>query len=328
MPFGGDGDRYPHRDEVVAYLASYAARLDAEIRNRTRVVEVRPGGKGFAVALEGGQQLAARAVVAASGTFGRPCRPDLPGLAHFAGSVLHAADYRTPEPFAGQQVIVAGAGNSAVQIAAELATAARVTLAGRTPARFARQHILGRDLHFWLARTGIDTAPVGRFLRTPPTQLVIDDSRYRAATGRRHSGPPRGLHRRRRRQGSPGRTGRSKRSTRFCWPPATGLTCPTSTGLALWTGRGIRCTATAPPSPIQGWSMWGRNGSAACRRTPCAGSAGTPSAPPAAWPLTSRGHDAVRPHRSGSTCVNIDACRMRRCCRCWSRRARRRAARR
>ncbi|WP_322973771.1 flavin-containing monooxygenase [Actinacidiphila oryziradicis] len=181
MPFGGDGDRCPRRDEVVAYLASYAARLDAEIRTRTRVVEVRPDGKGFAVALEGGQQLAARAVVAASGTFGRPYRPDLPGLAHFAGSVLHAADYRTSEPFAGQRVIVVGAGDSAVQIAAELATAARVTLASRTPARFARQHILGRGLRFWLARTGIDTAPVDRFLRTPPTQLVIDDSRYRAA---------------------------------------------------------------------------------------------------------------------------------------------------
>jgi putative flavoprotein involved in K+ transport len=26
MAFPGDGDRYPHRDEVVAYLAAYAAR--------------------------------------------------------------------------------------------------------------------------------------------------------------------------------------------------------------------------------------------------------------------------------------------------------------
>ncbi|WP_374777413.1 NAD(P)-binding protein [Streptomyces sp. NBC_01310] len=27
MPFGGDRDRYPHRDEVVAYLTAYADRL-------------------------------------------------------------------------------------------------------------------------------------------------------------------------------------------------------------------------------------------------------------------------------------------------------------
>lgn len=130
--------------------------------------------------LAGGGRLAAHAVVATSGTFGRPHWPALPGLEGFTGTVLHAADYRSPYRFAGQRVVVVGAGNSAVQIAAELATVARVTLASRGPVKFARQHIGGRDLHFWLKRTGLDIAPLGRLLRTPPTQLVIDDGRYRA----------------------------------------------------------------------------------------------------------------------------------------------------
>nr|WP_313895767.1 NAD(P)-binding domain-containing protein [Streptomyces sp. KO7888] len=134
--------------------------------------------------------MTARGIVAASGTFGRPHRPALPGLDDFTGTVLHAAEYRGPEPLAGLggspaggwgRVVVVGAGNSAVQIAAELATHTRVTLAARHPVRFARQRPLGRDLHWWLQRTGLDTLPVGRFLRTPPTQLVIDDGRYRAA---------------------------------------------------------------------------------------------------------------------------------------------------
>ncbi|MCC9710613.1 NAD(P)/FAD-dependent oxidoreductase [Streptomyces sp. MNU76] len=181
MPFGGAPDRYPHRDEVVAYLLRYAARLDADIRTRTRIHEVRSDGDGFTLSVEGGGQLSVPAVVAASGTFGRPCRPPLPGLEDFTGVVLHAADYRAPESFAGQRVVVVGAGNSAVQIAAELAVHARVTLAARHPVRFARQLTLGRDLHWWLKRTGIDTLPVGRFLRTPPAQLVIDDGRYRSA---------------------------------------------------------------------------------------------------------------------------------------------------
>jgi putative flavoprotein involved in K+ transport len=178
--FGGDPHRYPHRDEVVDYLLNYAHRLDADIRARTRVYEVRADNGGFNLALEGGGRLSARAVVAASGTFGRPHRPELPGLDGFTGTVLHAADYRSPEPFAGQRVVVVGAGNSAVQIAAELAERARVTLAARHPVRFARQRTLGRDLHWWLARTGLDVLPLGRFLRTLPTQLVIDDGRYRA----------------------------------------------------------------------------------------------------------------------------------------------------
>ncbi|MEU2894987.1 flavin-containing monooxygenase [Streptomyces sp. NPDC001273] len=190
LPFGGDPDRYPHRDEVVAYLLRYADRLDTDIRTGVRVQEVGTTDGIFTLALEGGGHISARGVVAASGTFGRPYRPALTGLEDFAGTVLHAAEYRAPQPFAGLgvspaggwgRVVVVGAGNSAVQIAAELAAHARVTLAVRHPVRFTRQRVLGRDLHWWLKVTGVDALPVGRFLRTPPTQLVIDDGRYRAA---------------------------------------------------------------------------------------------------------------------------------------------------
>ncbi|WP_405929738.1 NAD(P)/FAD-dependent oxidoreductase [Streptomyces griseus] len=186
VPFpGADRDRYPHRDEVVAYLTAYADRLDADIRTGERVSSVRRAGSVFEVALEGGGRLGARAVVAASGTFGRPYRPALPGLAEFTGQVLHAADYRSPAPFAGGRLVVVGAGNSAVQIAAELAETARVTLATRRLAKFASQRILGRDLHFWTARTGLDIAPLGRLLPHPPAQPVLDDGRYSAALASR-----------------------------------------------------------------------------------------------------------------------------------------------
>ncbi|WP_319594165.1 NAD(P)-binding domain-containing protein [Streptomyces sp. ID05-04B] len=72
MPFPGDQDRFPHRDEVVGYLTAYAARLDVDIRTGCRVVGVRGADGGFEVDLEGGGRLAVRALVAASGTFGRP----------------------------------------------------------------------------------------------------------------------------------------------------------------------------------------------------------------------------------------------------------------
>ncbi|GAA2398364.1 hypothetical protein GCM10010378_46050 [Streptomyces viridochromogenes] len=142
---GPDRDRYPHRDEVVAYLTAYACRLDADIRTGFCVSAVRRISDGFEVETEGGGRLSARAVVAASGSFGRPHRPVLPGLEEFTGQVLHAADYRSPAPLAGRRVVVVGAGNSAVQIAAELAQTARVTLATRAPVKFAAQRVLGRD---------------------------------------------------------------------------------------------------------------------------------------------------------------------------------------
>ncbi|MFJ5879832.1 flavin-containing monooxygenase [Kitasatospora cineracea] len=186
MPFDGDPDHYPHRDEVVDYLLRYAERTSTDVRTGIRVERVRQNADGsFLLEHRGGGQMRARAVVAATGSFGSPHRPGLPGLDGFGGAVLHAADYRGPSQLAGQRVVVVGAGNSAVQIAVELAHHARTTLATRAPVKFARQRPLGRDLHSWLALSGLDTAPLGRFLRRPPAQPVLDDGRYRAALASR-----------------------------------------------------------------------------------------------------------------------------------------------
>ncbi|UVS79830.1 NAD(P)/FAD-dependent oxidoreductase [Actinokineospora sp. UTMC 2448] len=182
LRFPGNPDRYPGRDDVVDYLRRYAKNLDADIRVGHRVRSVRRDGDGWTVATDD-SALRARIVVCASGYFGRPHRPPLPG---FTGTVLHSSDYREPSPFAGQRVVVVGAGNSAVQIAADLAPHARVTLASRTPVRFVPQRPLGRDVHFWSTRSGVDALPIGPLLRDPPSSPVLDDGRYqRAVTDRR-----------------------------------------------------------------------------------------------------------------------------------------------
>lgn len=186
MALSGDPDHYPHRDEVIDYLRRYAMSLDVDIRTGYRVETVRADGAGFRVRMADGTELRTGLVVAATGAFGRPHRPALPGLEAFTGTVLHAADYREPTRFAGQRVVVVGAGNSAVQIGAELAAHATVTLATRTPVKIVPQRPLGRDVHFWSKVTGIDAAPIGHWLRTPPHPPVLDLGRYRSAlaTGR------------------------------------------------------------------------------------------------------------------------------------------------
>lgn len=181
MPFPGDPGRYPTRDEVVAYLAAYAQHLDVPIRTGTRVTDVTADSNGFTVHAAG-DQLHAAVVIAATGGFSNPYHPHLPGLERFTGHVLHAADYRNPAQFADQRVIVVGAGNSAVQIAAELAEHATVTLATRRPVRWFPQRPLGRDLHWWLKVTRLDTSAVGRLLVGGNSGApVLDDGRYRAA---------------------------------------------------------------------------------------------------------------------------------------------------
>jgi putative flavoprotein involved in K+ transport len=181
MAFPGDPDHYPHRDEVVEYLRRYAKNLDADIRTGHRVTEVRRDGDGFSIQVEDGTELAAPIVIAASGAFGQPHRPALPGLESFTGTVLHSADYREPSPFTGQRVVVVGAANTAVQIGYELAKVATVTLATRKPVKFAPQRPLGRDVHFWSVASGFDHLPIGPLLRTKPHMPVNDDGRYRRA---------------------------------------------------------------------------------------------------------------------------------------------------
>ena len=94
-PFPGDGDRYPARDEVVAYLRAYAADLDAGIRCGQRVETVDRGERGRLIARTAtGLAVEAGMVIAATGGFPRPHRPALAGLERFTGAVLHSSHYR------------------------------------------------------------------------------------------------------------------------------------------------------------------------------------------------------------------------------------------
>lgn len=180
--FPGDPDHYPHRDEVVDYLRSYAAGVDAEIRTNTAVAGVTVDDEvGFLVRTSDGQVVQAAGVVAATGSFGNPHLPTLPGQDGFTGRVLHVADYRSPQHHAGERIVVVGAGNSAVQVGYELAEVADVTLATRRPIAFLPQRHNGRDLHDWLVSTGFDLLPPEWLVRYVGGTLVLDTGDYRAA---------------------------------------------------------------------------------------------------------------------------------------------------
>ncbi|MBB6349923.1 putative flavoprotein involved in K+ transport [Nonomuraea muscovyensis] len=185
LPFPGDPDHHPHRDEVVTYLTRFADQVQAgggEIRTRTRVEAVEPDGRGgFVVRTADGSQLHARGVVAASGSFGNPHVPALPGQDAFTGRLLHVADYREPKSYTGRRVVVVGGGNSAVQVGHELAEVATVTLATHAPIAFAPQVIGGHDIHHWLTTTGFDQLPPAWLAPLLSAPLVLDEGHYQAA---------------------------------------------------------------------------------------------------------------------------------------------------
>ncbi|WP_232668498.1 flavin-containing monooxygenase [Pseudonocardia sp. TRM90224] len=183
-PFPGDPHRYPGRDEVADYLRDCAARLDCEVRTGHRVSAVTAPESGidggFLVRTDNGVELPAATVVAATGQFGNPHCPEIPALAGYTGRLLHAADYRGPEPFAGRRVVVVGGGNSAVQIAVELAEHTNVTITGRGPIRYATSKPIPGDSRFWNVLSVASRIPAGRFIRSSGVP-VIDTAAYRAA---------------------------------------------------------------------------------------------------------------------------------------------------
>jgi putative flavoprotein involved in K+ transport len=132
--FGRDTGTFPSRAEMVRYLDRYATRFELDVRLSSPVERIDPDGDGWIVRTSRGD-LAARHVVVATGHLRDGQVPDWPGRERFGGTLLHAADYRNPEPYSGADVLVVGPGCTGMEIAYDLATggARRVRLAIRTP---------------------------------------------------------------------------------------------------------------------------------------------------------------------------------------------------
>lgn len=141
----GGAERYPTRDEVVRYLADYEERYGMTVYRPVRVEGVYRAEEGLAVKA-GPARIRARAVVSATGTWEGPYAPDYPGRELFRGEQVHSAHYRSPEPYAGKQVLIVGGGNSGAQILAEVSRVADTTWVTLEEPRFLPDEVDGRVL--------------------------------------------------------------------------------------------------------------------------------------------------------------------------------------
>jgi cation diffusion facilitator CzcD-associated flavoprotein CzcO len=132
----------------LAYIRDYASSLMLPIRTRSEVVRASRGGDRWTVETRD-DVLEARALVMATGIMSNPVVPEIEGRAAFAGSVSHSVEYRSPGPFMGRRVLVVGAGNSAGEIAPELADAGvDVTVAIRSGANVVPLTVLGVPIQY------------------------------------------------------------------------------------------------------------------------------------------------------------------------------------
>jgi putative flavoprotein involved in K+ transport len=149
------------RDDLVAYLEQYARHFQIRPEFGVEVRRIERDAGSWRLQTSAGDRQA-RTVVLATGGSRTPYVPDWPGLESFPGSFRHSTDYREPSGYRGRRVLVVGAGNSAAEIAVEVAdVATEVCLSVRTP-----PNIIRRDFH------GIPSQLLGIALQRVPETVM------------------------------------------------------------------------------------------------------------------------------------------------------------
>ncbi|KAI9076613.1 hypothetical protein K1719_041378 [Acacia pycnantha] len=139
---GRDGRRFPGHKEVLMYLQDFAAEfgINELVRFETEVVSAKfeDGGKWKVTSKRrsgDGVDEIYDALVVCNGHFTQPRISDIPGIKVWPGKQMHSHNYRTPDPFQDQVVVMIGYGSSGVDISIEISAVAKeVHVAARSVA--------------------------------------------------------------------------------------------------------------------------------------------------------------------------------------------------
>ena len=153
LEFHGDPEGYPSRDEVITYLELYAETFDLPVELGRQVRSVR-SQDGVFVLDANGESLRADQVVVATGPFQVPRTPPFAGDLDPSVFQTHSVGYRNPAQLPEGPVLVVGGGNTGFQIAEELAATRETHLSVGSRQMPLPQRFAGRDLFWWLGKTG------------------------------------------------------------------------------------------------------------------------------------------------------------------------------
>ncbi len=176
MPMPESYPRYPARTQVIEYLEAYAAAVRQPLLVGTKVLRVSRAGNRWTIRTRS-DQFTADNVVVATGNTRVPVLPSAPEPKTYLKRLLHASAYRTGAEFRGQRVLVVGFGNSAAEIAVDLAEqGASPTLSVRGPVNVIPREIFGVPITTIGVRTGLPARLVD-VLAAPIIRMVVGDIR-------------------------------------------------------------------------------------------------------------------------------------------------------
>jgi putative flavoprotein involved in K+ transport len=132
--------RWPTKEDMVRYFDSYVQRQHISLRLGCDVHRIDRTGGAWQLDTSAGE-IRTPAIVLATGNYSAPTIPAWPGLGRYSGQIVHSGDFTNAWPYRGRDVLVVGAGNSAADIAVQLANdgARRIWLAVRTPPHLVRR---------------------------------------------------------------------------------------------------------------------------------------------------------------------------------------------
>ena len=140
---------FPGRNDFLQYLHRYAETFRVPVSTRTKVMALRRTNGRWTATTTSGEAISASFAVVATGIVSNPVQPEIPHRHQYSGRVMHSVDYRRPDGFAGQRVLVVGVGNSAGEISAELAHAgAAVTVAVRSGTTVVPRDVAGVPIQY------------------------------------------------------------------------------------------------------------------------------------------------------------------------------------
>ena len=131
---------FPDADDLVRYLADFAAASRLRVNYNTRIVRITRNGC-FCATDQHGQTFEAKRLIVATGV-SKPYIPSIPGI---EAAELYETVSVNPRDFVDQRVLIIGKGNSGFETANNLVeTATTIHVAGPTSVRFAwRSHFVG-----------------------------------------------------------------------------------------------------------------------------------------------------------------------------------------
>jgi cation diffusion facilitator CzcD-associated flavoprotein CzcO len=135
--------RWPTKEDMVRYFDTYVRTQNLTLELACEVNRIDRDADGWLIDTSSGH-IRTPAVVLATGRYHTPVVPPWPGLSDFTGQIVHSGNFRNAWPFRGRDVLVVGAGNSAADIAVQLALndpggARKIWLAVRTPPHLVRR---------------------------------------------------------------------------------------------------------------------------------------------------------------------------------------------